>query len=376
MAEALQRFFIRGKRSVVVAGSHGKTTTASFVAHLLDVAGLRPVFSSAASPPISPPITGWPPAIISSARATNTKPLFSTARPNSSSTGPSCCCSPPSSTTTSISTPRRKPTCRASATWSTRSRAAADHRQRRLRNGPPGGRPRVHPGHFLRRRRQPPRDHGAAPRPRRLRFHPGGRRRRPPFPHPAARPLQRLEPGGRNPARPRIRPAARGRRRGRWPLSGSGAPAVAARSGPGTRSSFRDFAHHPTAIAQVLGGLPDAYPGRKVIAVFEPRSWSLRRNFFQDRLPAALAHADEIVIKDVYEKEKIPAANAFRSTGSGPGWKPWGKKSMSSPTMKRSSPLSGPWTLAKSRWSFSCPTATCVISAIGCALCRDRVRPV
>jgi len=69
-----------------------------------------------------------------------------------------------------------------------------------------------------------------------------------------------------------------------------------------------DFAHHPTAIAQVLGGLPDSFPGRKIIAVFEPRSWSLRRNFFQDRLPDALSKADEIVIKDVYEKEKIPAA--------------------------------------------------------------------
>ncbi len=44
MAEALQRHFLRGKRSIVVAGSHGKTTTASFVAHLLDVAGLEPGF--------------------------------------------------------------------------------------------------------------------------------------------------------------------------------------------------------------------------------------------------------------------------------------------------------------------------------------------
>jgi len=69
-----------------------------------------------------------------------------------------------------------------------------------------------------------------------------------------------------------------------------------------------DFAHHPTAIAQVLSGLPGAYPGRRIVAVFEPRSWSLRRNHFQERLPASLAHADEIIIKDVYEKEKIPAA--------------------------------------------------------------------
>jgi len=70
---------------------------------------------------------------------------------------------------------------------------------------------------------------------------------------------------------------------------------------------LEDFAHHPTAITQVLAGLPDAYPGRKIIAVFEPRSWSLRRNYFQGLLPASLGRADEIIIKDVYEKEKIPA---------------------------------------------------------------------
>ncbi|MCX6557254.1 MAG: Mur ligase family protein [Candidatus Aminicenantes bacterium] len=44
MAEALQRFFIKGKESLVIAGSHGKTTTASFIAHLLTVAGKRPGF--------------------------------------------------------------------------------------------------------------------------------------------------------------------------------------------------------------------------------------------------------------------------------------------------------------------------------------------
>jgi len=70
---------------------------------------------------------------------------------------------------------------------------------------------------------------------------------------------------------------------------------------------LEDFAHHPTAITQVLAGLPDAYPGRKIVAVFEPRSWSLRRNYFQGLLPASLGRADEIIIKDVYEKEKIPA---------------------------------------------------------------------
>jgi UDP-N-acetylmuramate: L-alanyl-gamma-D-glutamyl-meso-diaminopimelate ligase len=69
---------------------------------------------------------------------------------------------------------------------------------------------------------------------------------------------------------------------------------------------IEDFAHHPTAVSQVLGGLRADFPGQRIVALFEPRSWSLRRNFFQGRLAASLCHADEIVIKDIFEKEKIP----------------------------------------------------------------------
>ena len=69
-----------------------------------------------------------------------------------------------------------------------------------------------------------------------------------------------------------------------------------------------DFAHHPTAIASVLGALPSLYPGHRIQVVFEPRSWSLRRNFFQRQLPPSLAGADEVLIRDVFEKEKIPVA--------------------------------------------------------------------
>jgi UDP-N-acetylmuramate: L-alanyl-gamma-D-glutamyl-meso-diaminopimelate ligase len=71
---------------------------------------------------------------------------------------------------------------------------------------------------------------------------------------------------------------------------------------------IEDFAHHPTAIANVLRALPSLYPRREILVVFEPRSWSLRRNFFQEQLPGSLAAADKIIIKDVFEKEKIPAS--------------------------------------------------------------------
>jgi UDP-N-acetylmuramate: L-alanyl-gamma-D-glutamyl-meso-diaminopimelate ligase len=44
MSEALYKFFIKGKKSVVVAGTHGKTTISSFISHLFDYAGLKPGF--------------------------------------------------------------------------------------------------------------------------------------------------------------------------------------------------------------------------------------------------------------------------------------------------------------------------------------------
>jgi len=71
---------------------------------------------------------------------------------------------------------------------------------------------------------------------------------------------------------------------------------------------FEDFAHHPTSLGLTLAGLRENYPGHRLVAVFEPRSWSLRRRVFQSRLADSLAAADEVLIKDVYDKEKIPRA--------------------------------------------------------------------
>ncbi len=69
---------------------------------------------------------------------------------------------------------------------------------------------------------------------------------------------------------------------------------------------LEDFAHHPTAIASVLASLREEHSGCRLVAVFEPRSWSLRRNFFQTPLACSLSLADEIVLGEVYEAEKIP----------------------------------------------------------------------
>jgi len=69
-----------------------------------------------------------------------------------------------------------------------------------------------------------------------------------------------------------------------------------------------DFAHHPTAIAGTLQAVRQRFPGRRVWAVLEPRSWSLRRNVFQERLASAFDAADEVVLAEVYGADQLPAA--------------------------------------------------------------------
>ncbi len=68
-----------------------------------------------------------------------------------------------------------------------------------------------------------------------------------------------------------------------------------------------DFAHHPTAIRETLRALRSAYPGRRLWAVLEPRSNTLRRNVFEREMVDALALADQVVLSAVFKSEAIPA---------------------------------------------------------------------
>ncbi len=63
---------------------------------------------------------------------------------------------------------------------------------------------------------------------------------------------------------------------------------------------YDDFAHHPTAVAETLGGLRAAKPGARIWAVFEPRSASSCRRVFQDDFANAFAAADEIMLAPVF----------------------------------------------------------------------------
>jgi UDP-N-acetylmuramate: L-alanyl-gamma-D-glutamyl-meso-diaminopimelate ligase len=75
-----------------------------------------------------------------------------------------------------------------------------------------------------------------------------------------------------------------------------------------------DFAHHPTAIAGTLTALRARYPGSRLWVILEPRSNTLRRNVLQDNLAESLALADEIVIANVFKSEAIPEAERLDLT--------------------------------------------------------------
>jgi UDP-N-acetylmuramate: L-alanyl-gamma-D-glutamyl-meso-diaminopimelate ligase len=68
---------------------------------------------------------------------------------------------------------------------------------------------------------------------------------------------------------------------------------------------YDDFAHHPTAIKKTISAVKKAYPDKRIIALFEPKSNTSRRNFFQDELSTAFTDADIAVIAGVYNYEKM-----------------------------------------------------------------------
>jgi UDP-N-acetylmuramate: L-alanyl-gamma-D-glutamyl-meso-diaminopimelate ligase len=71
---------------------------------------------------------------------------------------------------------------------------------------------------------------------------------------------------------------------------------------------YDDFAHHPTAIHETLRALRETYPDWRLIAVIEPRSNTMVRNVFQKEFAQALAIADEVVIGTIHRSERIPFA--------------------------------------------------------------------
>ncbi|MGA7143263.1 MAG: UDP-N-acetylmuramate:L-alanyl-gamma-D-glutamyl-meso-diaminopimelate ligase [Desulfobacterales bacterium] len=74
-----------------------------------------------------------------------------------------------------------------------------------------------------------------------------------------------------------------------------------------------DFAHHPTAVRETIRAVKPFCPGGRLIAVFEPRTNSSMRNVFQNIYPLSFDGADLICIRQPSLLEKIPPQERFSS---------------------------------------------------------------
>jgi UDP-N-acetylmuramate: L-alanyl-gamma-D-glutamyl-meso-diaminopimelate ligase len=77
---------------------------------------------------------------------------------------------------------------------------------------------------------------------------------------------------------------------------------------------YDDFAHHPTAIAETLAGVRSAFPDRRIWAIFEPRSATSCRRVFQADFVKALQHADRVVLPAVY-RSSLPEGERLSAEG-------------------------------------------------------------
>ncbi|HNX49552.1 MAG TPA: Mur ligase family protein [Thermoanaerobaculaceae bacterium] len=104
---------------------------------------------------------------------------------------------------------------------------------------------------------------------------------------------------------------------------GPGALDSALRSFPGVRRRLEevgeaagvvvvdDFAHHPTAVGLTLQGARHRFPGRRVVAVFEPRSLTAGRASFAAAYEAALGEADLALVAPVFHRHRLAAADVL-----------------------------------------------------------------
>jgi UDP-N-acetylmuramate: L-alanyl-gamma-D-glutamyl-meso-diaminopimelate ligase len=80
---------------------------------------------------------------------------------------------------------------------------------------------------------------------------------------------------------------------------------------PGGVTVIDDFAHHPTAVDVTLAALRERYGKRRMWAVWEPRSATSRRNVFQKDYVSAFDQADQIVIAAPFDQARIPEEERF-----------------------------------------------------------------
>tara|TARA_B100000749_G_scaffold280899_1_gene281100 strand:- start:197659 stop:199032 length:1374 start_codon:yes stop_codon:yes gene_type:complete len=74
-----------------------------------------------------------------------------------------------------------------------------------------------------------------------------------------------------------------------------------------------DFAHHPTAVRLTLDCMREAYGDRRLICIFEPRSATARRNVFYNEYLESYSRADWVIYPKAFNQSKIPEADRFNS---------------------------------------------------------------
>jgi UDP-N-acetylmuramate: L-alanyl-gamma-D-glutamyl-meso-diaminopimelate ligase len=86
-----------------------------------------------------------------------------------------------------------------------------------------------------------------------------------------------------------------------------------------------DFAHHPTAVRETIDALRQKYSGRRIVAVFEPRSYTAQRREFQGDYVKAFRGADEIILASLFHPERYTAETAINIPEMVASWESSGK---------------------------------------------------
>jgi len=87
-----------------------------------------------------------------------------------------------------------------------------------------------------------------------------------------------------------------------------------------------DFAHHPTAVRETIEAVRQRYAGRPIVAVFEPRSYTAQRREFQEPYERAFDHADQVVLAGLFHPERYTAETAINPLQMVEHWKGAGKE--------------------------------------------------
>jgi UDP-N-acetylmuramate: L-alanyl-gamma-D-glutamyl-meso-diaminopimelate ligase len=74
-----------------------------------------------------------------------------------------------------------------------------------------------------------------------------------------------------------------------------------------------DFAHHPTAVDVTCAAVKERFPHRRLVAVFEPRTNTSKRAFFQQLYVSSFRKADAVFLREPRDVEDIPVAERFNS---------------------------------------------------------------